>query len=116
MSTTNKVGFWGIYLAARAVLITKFTVYPTTITITDTDNAGSKAYAPTSLTLNGTSIVKNKAKSVESKGNFRKTNGVVIGGMPIGFTHDFTLRTKIQITKITGSTSIQFVILNTSEG
>ncbi|MEI2467812.1 hypothetical protein, partial [Niallia taxi] len=114
-TTTNTKEFWGFYLAARAVLITKYTVNKSSIKINDTDDAGSKSILPTTLTLRGTSIVTNNAKSVESKGNFMRTNGVVIGGQAIGFSSNFTLRTKIKITS-SSSSKVNFTTTSTYEG
>ncbi|WP_243292171.1 hypothetical protein [Bacillus sp. FJAT-47783] len=113
--TTYTKEFWGIYLAARAVLITKYTVYTSKIDIYDTDDAGSKGIFPTTLTLRGTSIVTDNAMTVQSKGNYTKVNGVVIGGQPIGFSHAFTLRTKIYITSAT-STTVKFTTSSWYEG
>ncbi|WP_099354077.1 hypothetical protein [Fredinandcohnia onubensis] len=114
-TSTYEKEFWGVYLAARAVLVTKYTVYQSSINITDTADSGSKGVFPTSLTLRGTSIVTDNATTVQSKGSYQKVNGVVIGGQPIGYSHAFTLRTTIKRTAYTSS-KVYFSVTNTYEG
>lgn len=102
--TNYEQQWWGIYLAMEAHLITYYTLNKTSINIYDTDHAGTKAIFPTTVDNVKTSIVTNKAKTVKSKGNFRKINGVAIGGQAIGFTSYHTLRTTIAISSVSGST------------
>lgn len=102
--TDYKQQWWGIYLAMEAHLITRYTVYKDKIKIYDTDHAGTKAIYPTTVDSVSTKVVKNNQKSVQSKGSYRKTNGVVIGNNPIGYVTYHTLRTTITIDSVSGST------------
>ncbi|WP_110112042.1 hypothetical protein [Bacillus sp. CGMCC 1.16541] len=112
--TDYKQQWWGVYLAMEAHLITRYTVYKDKITIYDTDHAGTKAIFPTTVDAITTSVVSNNKKSVQSKGNYRKTNGVVIGSQPIGYVTYHTLRTTISISSVSGST-VKFTTKSTTE-
>lgn len=112
--TDYKQQWWGVYLAMEAHLITRYTVYKDKIKIYDTDHAGTKAIFPTTVDAITTSIVRNNQKSVQSKGSYRKTNGVVIGSQPIGYVTYHTLRTTIAISSVSGST-VKFTTKSVTE-
>lgn len=113
-TTDYKEEWWGIYKAMEAHLITKYTVYKDKITINDTDHAGTFANFPTTVDQISTAVVTNNSKTVQSKGSYRKTNGVVIGGQPIGTVVYHTLRTTIKITSVSGST-VKFTTTSVTE-
>lgn len=90
--------YWGLWKVAELHLITNFTlVNRNKVTITSTDHAGTKAYAPSTVDNVNTNIVKNNAVEVQSKGSYRKTNGIAIEGLPLGSTRYITLTTTIRI-------------------
>ncbi|MGN7287529.1 hypothetical protein ACTHP3_21660 [Shouchella rhizosphaerae] len=102
LSTTNKVEFWGAYLAARAELRTSFRPYTNKITIQDVTRGNSMSRFPTTLQVHSTKVITNNAKTVSSRGSYTRVNGIVIGGQPIGATRSFDLKTNISIVKTNG--------------
>lgn len=113
-SVNNTVEFWGIYLAARAVLNTDFTIYTNKITVNRAHTGGSKGIYPTTLQIHGTNISSNNTKTPSTDGSFTKVNGVVIGGQPIGFSHTFTLITDIRLLKVSDNGAIVVGYTNSS--
>ncbi|MEC1178776.1 hypothetical protein P9B03_09805 [Metasolibacillus meyeri] len=104
--------YWGLWKVAELHLITNFTIENSNkVKITSTDHAGTKAYTPSTVDNVSTSIIINNGLDAQSRGSYRKTNGVVIDGFPIGATRYISFNTLIRIHATSGS-DIYFYVQN----
>lgn len=96
-TTTGSYELWGVYKAADYRLVTDYTIYSGSSTITNTTTAGTSAVFPSSFTSQSSKVVTNNARTTKSQGEYTLLTGVAIGGNQIGSSRTNTLSTTITI-------------------
>lgn len=96
-ASTASYELWGAYKAAEYRLVTDFTIYSGSNTITNTTTAGTSAIFPSSFTSQSSKVVTNNARTTKSQAEYVLLTGVSIGGQPIGYSRTNTLSTTITI-------------------